>query len=94
MLSKMADETVDCLVLVSPLSFGENCDISINIRRTNVFVLVFAMKTKVKKQFMRRTKHSPWVYVMLKMSRGKSVARTLDLNAEGLTKEAELTMPA
>ena len=44
MISKMADETVDCLVLVpncayvAPHLVSENCDISIITRRTNVFV--------------------------------------------------------
>ena len=41
MLNKMADETVDCTVLVlmsSPILISENCDIS--IRRMNVILFL------------------------------------------------------
>ena len=44
MLNKMADETVDCTVLVlmsSPILISENCDIS--IRRMNVVVPLVLM---------------------------------------------------
>ena len=54
MLSKMADETGDSLMLVltlPPVLISVNCDISISTRRMNVFVLLVFMLMLVSQVF-------------------------------------------